>query len=83
MYFVSKTLAEKEAWKFAKEHGMDFITIIPPLVVGPFLMPTMPPSLITALSPITGKLLLGNSIVKSLTYEKVLRHSSIRDKIKL
>ncbi|XP_047160387.1 dihydroflavonol 4-reductase-like [Vigna umbellata] len=54
MYFVSKTLAEKEAWKFAKDHGMDFITIIPPLVVGPFLMPTMPPSLITALSPITG-----------------------------
>lgn len=54
MYFVSKTLAEKEAWKFAKEHGMDFITIIPPLVVGPFLMPTMPPSLITALSLITG-----------------------------
>lgn len=56
MYFVSKTLAEKEAWKFAKEQGLDFITIIPPLVVGPFLMPTMPPSLITALSPITGTL---------------------------
>ncbi|CAJ1972462.1 unnamed protein product [Sphenostylis stenocarpa] len=54
-YFVSKTLAEKEAWNFAKEHGMDFITIIPPLVVGPFLVPTMPSSLITALSPITGK----------------------------
>nr|AAF23884.2 dihydroflavanol reductase 3 [Lotus corniculatus] len=54
MYFVSKTLAEQEAWKFAKEHGIDFITIIPPLVVGSFLMPTMPPSLITALSPITG-----------------------------
>ncbi|KAK2452365.1 alcohol dehydrogenase (NADP(+)) [Trifolium repens] len=54
MYFVSKTLAEQEAWKFAKEHNMDFITIIPPLVVGPFLSPSMPPSLITALSPITG-----------------------------
>nr|AEX07281.1 DFR [Arachis hypogaea] len=54
MYFVSKTLAEQEAWKFSKEHNMDFITIIPPLVVGPFIMPTMPPSLITALSPITG-----------------------------
>ncbi|GAU15278.1 hypothetical protein TSUD_03450 [Trifolium subterraneum] len=54
MYFVSKTLAEQEAWKFAKEHNMDFITIIPPLVVGPFLSPFMPPSLITALSPITG-----------------------------
>ncbi|XP_057425833.1 dihydroflavonol 4-reductase-like isoform X2 [Lotus japonicus] len=54
MYFVSKTLAEQEAWKFAKEHDIDFITTIPSLVVGSFLMPTMPPSLITALSPITG-----------------------------
>jgi len=56
MYFVSKTLAEKEAWKFAKEHNIDFVSVIPPLVVGPFLMPTMPPSLITALSLITGAL---------------------------
>ncbi|KAJ1384905.1 hypothetical protein SESBI_42117 [Sesbania bispinosa] len=54
MYFVSKTLAEQEAWKFAKEHNIDFVSVIPPLVVGPFLMPTMPPSLITALSLITG-----------------------------
>ncbi|XP_062163931.1 bifunctional dihydroflavonol 4-reductase/flavanone 4-reductase-like [Alnus glutinosa] len=54
MYFVSKTLAEQAAWKFAKENGLDFITIIPPLVVGPFIMPSMPPSLITALSLITG-----------------------------
>jgi bifunctional dihydroflavonol 4-reductase/flavanone 4-reductase len=54
MYFVSKTLAEQAAWKFAKENGLDFITVIPPLVVGPFIMQSMPPSLITALSPITG-----------------------------
>ncbi|KAK4276563.1 hypothetical protein QN277_014696 [Acacia crassicarpa] len=54
MYFVSKTLAEQEAWKFAKENNMNFISIIPPLVVGPFLMDSMPPSLITALSLITG-----------------------------
>uniref|UniRef100_A0A803MUN6 Flavanone 4-reductase n=1 Tax=Chenopodium quinoa TaxID=63459 RepID=A0A803MUN6_CHEQI len=53
MYFVSKTLAEKAAWKFAAENNLDFISIIPPLVVGPFITPTMPPSLITALSPIT------------------------------
>ncbi|KAM5564938.1 bifunctional dihydroflavonol 4-reductase/flavanone 4-reductase [Rosa sericea] len=55
MYFVSKTLAEKEAWKFAKENNIDFITIIPTLVIGPFLMPTMPPSLTTGLSPLIGK----------------------------
>ncbi|PRQ27072.1 Bifunctional dihydroflavonol 4-reductase/flavanone 4-reductase [Rosa chinensis] len=54
MYFASKTLAEQEAWKFAKENNIDFITIIPTLVIGPFLMPAMPPSLITGLSPLTG-----------------------------
>ncbi|CAI0436094.1 unnamed protein product [Linum tenue] len=54
MYFVSKILAEKEAWKFAKENDLDFISIIPTLVVGPFIMQSMPPSLITALSLITG-----------------------------
>ncbi|KAF9610212.1 hypothetical protein IFM89_021150 [Coptis chinensis] len=53
MYFVSKTLAEKAAWDFAKQNNIDFISIIPVLVVGPFLMSSMPPSLITALSPIT------------------------------
>lgn len=53
MYFVSKTLAEQAAWKYAKENNIDFITIIPTLVIGPFLMPSFPPSLITGLSPIT------------------------------
>ncbi|XP_030527010.1 dihydroflavonol 4-reductase [Rhodamnia argentea] len=53
MYFVSKTMAEKAAWKFAEENNIDFISIIPSLVVGPFIMSSMPPSLITGLSPIT------------------------------
>ncbi|PON54943.1 NAD(P)-binding domain containing protein [Parasponia andersonii] len=54
MYFTSKTLAEQAAWEFARKHNLDFITIIPTLVIGPFLMPSMPPSLITGLSLITG-----------------------------
>ncbi|XP_059623620.1 dihydroflavonol 4-reductase-like [Cornus florida] len=54
MYFVSKTLAEKAAWDAAKKNNIDFISVIPTLVVGPFITPTFPPSLITALSPITG-----------------------------
>ncbi|KAL5704685.1 alcohol dehydrogenase (NADP(+)) [Ranunculus cassubicifolius] len=53
MYFVSKTLAEKAAWEFAEQNNIDLISVIPVLVVGPFLMSSMPPSLITALSPIT------------------------------
>nr|WJP34987.1 dihydroflavonol 4-reductase 2 [Loropetalum chinense var. rubrum] len=54
MYFKSKTLAEKAAWEAAKENNIDFISIIPTLVVGPFIMQSLPPSLITALSPLTG-----------------------------
>ncbi|KAL3624004.1 hypothetical protein CASFOL_032820 [Castilleja foliolosa] len=53
MYFVSKILAEKAAIEAAKENNINFISIIPPVVVGPFINPTFPPSLITALSPIT------------------------------
>ncbi|KAJ6796957.1 dihydroflavonol 4-reductase [Iris pallida] len=54
MYFVSKSLAEKAAWDFAQENGIHFISIIPTLVVGPFITTAMPPSMITALSLITG-----------------------------
>ncbi|XP_052197793.1 dihydroflavonol 4-reductase-like [Diospyros lotus] len=54
MYFVSKMLAEKAASEAAKDSKIEFISIVPTLVVGPFIIPTFPPSLITALSPITG-----------------------------
>nr|AHW45706.1 mutant dihydroflavonol 4-reductase [Allium cepa] len=54
MYFVSKSLAEKAAWEFAKAYGIDLVTIIPTLVVGAFITTAMPPSMITALSLITG-----------------------------
>ncbi|XBI64703.1 hypothetical protein VPH35_044760 [Triticum aestivum] len=54
MYFVSKALAEKAAMEYASENGLDFISIIPTLVVGTFLSAGMPPSLVTALALITG-----------------------------
>ncbi|XP_078159142.1 dihydroflavonol 4-reductase-like [Carex rostrata] len=54
MYFVSKTLAEQAAWKYAEENGIDLITIISPLVSGPFLSTGMPPSFKTSLALITG-----------------------------
>ncbi|MQM03511.1 hypothetical protein Taro_036291 [Colocasia esculenta] len=53
MYFVSKTLAEKAAWEFAEKNNIDFISIIPTLVNGPFIMPTMPPSMLSALALLT------------------------------
>ena len=40
-YYLSKTLAEREAWRFVKEEapGFDLITINPFLVIGPSLSP--------------------------------------------
>ncbi|GLT66314.1 hypothetical protein SLA2020_386840 [Shorea laevis] len=40
-YRLSKTLAEKAAWKFAEENGIDLVAINPGVVLGPFLQPTV------------------------------------------
>ncbi|KAL5540164.1 hypothetical protein UlMin_044043 [Ulmus minor] len=40
-YMLSKTLAEEAAWKFAKENGIDLVTINPGLVIGPLIQPTL------------------------------------------
>ncbi len=34
-YHRAKTLAEKEAWQLAKEHGLDLVTVLPGGVIGP------------------------------------------------
>ena len=53
-YPVSKTLAEKTAWTFAKENNIDLITVIPSLMTGPSLTPDIPSSVGLATSLITG-----------------------------
>ncbi|KAL3341139.1 hypothetical protein AABB24_025613 [Solanum stoloniferum] len=53
-YPVSKTLAEKEAWKFAEENNIKLITIIPSLMAGPYFTPETPSSVDLAMSLITG-----------------------------
>ena len=51
---MSKTLAEKAAWKFAEENNIDLITVIPSLMAGPSLTPDIPSSANLAMSLITG-----------------------------
>ncbi|XP_058072925.1 anthocyanidin reductase ((2S)-flavan-3-ol-forming)-like isoform X2 [Magnolia sinica] len=53
-YGVSKTLAEKAAWKFSKENSIDLITINPGVITGPSLTPEVPGSVSIALSLLTG-----------------------------
>ncbi|XP_042491718.1 phenylacetaldehyde reductase-like isoform X2 [Macadamia integrifolia] len=53
-YVLSKTLAEEAAWKFAKEKGMDMVTINPGMVIGPLLQPTLNTSAEAILNLING-----------------------------
>ncbi|CAI0455050.1 unnamed protein product [Linum tenue] len=54
-YQLSKTLAEIAAWDFAKENGVDMVTIHPGLVIGPFLQPSLSFSVEVILNLVNGK----------------------------
>lgn len=40
-YSLAKTLAEKAAWKFAEESGLDLVILHPSYTIGPLLQPTL------------------------------------------
>uniref|UniRef100_A0A6N2L7F9 NAD-dependent epimerase/dehydratase domain-containing protein n=1 Tax=Salix viminalis TaxID=40686 RepID=A0A6N2L7F9_SALVM len=53
-YFISKTLTEKRALEFAEEHGLDLVTLIPTYILGPFICPNMPASVLASLAMVLG-----------------------------
>ncbi|KAJ9690145.1 hypothetical protein PVL29_012677 [Vitis rotundifolia] len=52
-YAVSKTLAEKAAWKFAQENSIDLVTVIPAIITGPSLTSEVPHNIPLSMSLIT------------------------------
>ncbi|KAK6928772.1 NAD-dependent epimerase/dehydratase [Dillenia turbinata] len=54
-YPLSKTLAEKVAWDFAKEHNIDLVTLHPVVVIGPPLQPILNLSVEFVLNLLNGK----------------------------
>ncbi|GKV45763.1 hypothetical protein SLEP1_g52812 [Rubroshorea leprosula] len=54
VYVLSKLLTEEAAFKFAKDNGIDLVSVITTTVAGPFLTSTVPSSIQVLLSPITG-----------------------------
>ncbi|XP_015886147.1 anthocyanidin reductase ((2S)-flavan-3-ol-forming) [Ziziphus jujuba] len=61
-YPVSKTLAEKAAWKFAEENKIELITVIPSLMTGASLTPDIPSSIQLGASLLTGNEFLINAM---------------------
>ncbi|KAF8708571.1 hypothetical protein HU200_029943 [Digitaria exilis] len=53
-YSVSKTLAEKAAWKFAEEKGLDVVVVNPGTVMGPIIPPTINSSMSVLLRLLQG-----------------------------
>ncbi|XP_057534579.1 cinnamoyl-CoA reductase CAD2 [Amaranthus tricolor] len=53
-YPLSKTLAEKAAWEFAKENGLDVVVVNPGTVMGPVLPPTLNASMLMLLRLLQG-----------------------------
>lgn len=53
-YTVSKTKTERAALEFAEQHGLDLVTLIPSLVLGPFNSPRIPASFYVGLAMIMG-----------------------------
>ncbi|KAL0413710.1 UNVERIFIED_CONTAM: Cinnamoyl-CoA reductase 1 [Sesamum radiatum] len=40
-YWLAKTLAEKAAWEYAQENGLNLLVLHPGFVIGPLLQPTL------------------------------------------
>ncbi|KAL3830919.1 hypothetical protein ACJIZ3_019721 [Penstemon smallii] len=55
-YAYAKTKAEQEAWKFAKERGIDLVVVNPSFVVGPLLAPQPTSTLLLILAVVKGLL---------------------------
>lgn len=55
-YAYAKTLAEKEAWRLAKEHGLDLVVVNPSFVIGPVLGPRPTSTVLVVLAMLRGEL---------------------------
>ncbi|XP_022140777.1 tetraketide alpha-pyrone reductase 1-like [Momordica charantia] len=54
-YALAKTLAEKAAWDFCNENGIDLVTVLPSLIIGPSLSPDLCYTAISVLGLLKGE----------------------------
>lgn len=53
-YLVSKTIVEKTALEFADKYGLDLVSVVLPVVTGPFLCPNLPSSVYMSMAMLFG-----------------------------
>ena len=71
-YPASKTLAEKAAWKFAEENGLDVVVVNPGTVLGPMIPPTINASMAMFRRLLEGKhIAFAYTIVNNVLLAKV------------
>nr|XP_043621734.1 vestitone reductase-like [Erigeron canadensis]XP_043621735.1 vestitone reductase-like [Erigeron canadensis] len=64
-YFISKTLTEKALLKFAEDKGLDFVSVIPTYIHGPFVGPNCPGSVHVSMAMIFGDTSVYNMLMKT------------------
>ncbi|KAJ8437874.1 hypothetical protein Cgig2_031390 [Carnegiea gigantea] len=78
-YPVSKTLAERTAWKFAHENNIDLITVVPSLITGAALTSDVPSSICLAACLLTGNEFLINRLKGMQTLSGSISISHVED----
>ncbi|KAK8467120.1 hypothetical protein PHAVU_008G257800 [Phaseolus vulgaris] len=77
-YPLSKTLAEKAAWEFAKESGLDVVVVNPGTVMGPIISPRLNASMLMLLRLLQGSdetyedIYMGSVHLKDVTLAHIL-----------
>ncbi|XP_022140338.1 tetraketide alpha-pyrone reductase 1-like [Momordica charantia] len=67
-YPLAKTLAEKAAWEFCNENGIDLVTVLPSLIIGPSLSPNLSQTATCVLGLLKGEAEPFQSIGRRLGY---------------
>uniref|UniRef100_A0A2P2JKB1 NAD-dependent epimerase/dehydratase domain-containing protein n=1 Tax=Rhizophora mucronata TaxID=61149 RepID=A0A2P2JKB1_RHIMU len=65
-YPLSKTLAEKVAWEFSKENGLDVVVVNPGTVMGPVIPPTLNASMLMLVRLLQGQIL--HQLIQKITF---------------
>lgn len=69
-YCYGKTVAEKEAWKLSRERGVNLVVVIPVLLLGPLIQPTINASTLHILKYLTGSAKTYTNAVQAYAHVK-------------